>query len=236
VKLRAGIADAVAMPHDFVPREDADLSAWAEHFGARAYEFLLLTGADPSPALDVQALALQFSADLAAARAARDAAKAATTTKNASRASLERAARQLAALIQAMPLTTNANRADMGLTVRGAAPGPVAGGTPAPHVSVEQDARFTHRLRFVPSETSPARRKPRGVLGAEVYVALTEPGAPAPVDEASYRYVRTITRDGVRLSFEPAHAGKTAHYRCRWLGTTGDVSAWGGGVSATVAA
>jgi len=236
VKLRAGIADAVAMPHDFVPREDADFATWAEHFGARAYEFLLLTGADPSPAIDVQGLAAQFATDLSAARAARDAARAATTTKNESRASLERAARQLAALIQAMPLTTNANRADMGLTVRGAGGGAVAGGTPAPHVSVEQDARFTHRLRFVPSESSPARRKPRGVLGAEVYVALTEPGAPAPQDEQAYRYVRTITRDGVRLSFEPAHAGKTVHYQCRWLTTTGEVGAWGERVSATVAA
>jgi hypothetical protein len=74
------------------------------------------------------------------------------------------------------------------------------------------------------------------VVGAEVYVALTDAGAAAPAGAEDFRYLRVVTRDGVRLSFDSEHAGKTAHYKCRWLSTTGETGAWSAGTSATVAA
>lgn len=222
--------------HDYIPRTDGDFSAWAGNFVNEAVAFFVAQGLDDPMLLELQTAygtwVVQYRAQVAAMNAARGA----TENKVEARKRLERAVRRLGGFVQTYPATTDAIRARMGITVRGER----TGGTPvppiAPLISAEQAARFTHRLRFVPPEGTDGIQKPRGVMGAELYVALAPPSSPPPEQETDFRYVRAITRDGVRITFPPEQAGLIAYYRARWLTRTGDVGGWSPNTTAMVAA
>lgn len=222
--------------HDYIPRTDGDFSAWAGQFVNGASEFFVTQGLDDPMLLELQTAygtwVVQYRAQIAALNAAR----AATENKVSARKRLEKAARRVGGFIQTYPATTDAVRAQLGITVRGDR----TGGTPvppvAPLIAAEQSARFTHRLRFVPPEGQDGISKPRGVMGAELYVALAPPNQPPPSNEEDFKYVRAITRDGVRITFPPEQAGLIAYYRARWLTRTGDVGGWSPNTTAMVAA
>jgi hypothetical protein len=110
-------------------------------------------------------------------------------------------------------------------------------------VRVESGQRLTHTLRFT-DEGSPTRRgKPRGVSGAEVWLALADPHEPAPPlpspgtgGRDSYKFVALSSRGALRADFTTADAGKTAHYALRWVSTRGEKGPWSEIAAATVAA
>jgi hypothetical protein len=229
--------------HDFIPRSDGDFSAWAAHFAEGAAAYFIEQGLDESMILELQLALGGWNASYAQQLAALAAARGATQAKVGGRERLETVARKVSGFIQAYPATTDAVRANLGITVRGTGERGAgfgirdsAFGVRAPRIAAEQAARLTHRLRFVPAEGTEGIKKPRGVIGAELYVALAPPHAPPPEQESDYRYVRAITRDGVRVTYAAEQAGLVAHYRARWLTRTGDVGGWSGDTAAMVAA
>ncbi len=107
---------------------------------------------------------------------------------------------------------------------------------------VESGQRLTHQLRLVDESTPTRRARPKGVQHAEVFVALTPPGSPAPApppigDPAGgdYRYIGSVTRGETTLSFESDKGGMQAHYLSRWVSTSGATGPWSDTASATVA-
>ncbi len=145
--------------------------------------------------------------------------------------------------MQSYPGTTNADRAEMGITVRSLVGQASRLPTTAPIALVESGQRLTHQLR--PSaafkgrldESTPTRRaRPKGVQRAEVFVALTPPGSPAPANPGDYRYIGSVTRGETTLSFESDKGGMQAHYLSRWVSTSGATGPWSDTASATVAA
>lgn len=175
---------------------------------------------------------IKYRAQVAALNAARGA----TENKTEARKRLERAARRVGGFVQTYPATTDSVRAQLGITVRGTRAGGTTVPPSAPLIAAEHAARFTHRLRFVPPEGQDGIQKPRGVMGAELYVALSPPNSPPPSNEEDFKYVRAITRDGVRITFPSEQAGLIAYYRARWLTRTGDVGGWSPNTTAMVAA
>jgi len=228
-------ADAPGV-HDFIPRSDGDFSAWAAHFAEGAAAYFLEQGLDESMILELQLALGGWNASYAQQLAALAAARGATQAKLGARERLETVARKVSGFIQAYPATTDSVRANLGITVKGLGTRHQALAEKAPRIAAEQAARLTHRLRFVPAEGTEGIKKPRGVIGAELYVALAAPHAPPPEQESDYRYVRAITRDGVRVTYAAEQAGLVAHYRARWLTRTGDVGGWSGDTAAMVAA
>jgi hypothetical protein len=108
---------------------------------------------------------------------------------------------------------------------------------------VESGQRLTHQLRLVDESTPTRRARPKGVQRAEVFVALTAPGQPAPPppsgassDPGDYRYIGSVTRGETTLSFESDKGGMQAHYMSRWVSTNGATGPWSDTASATVAA
>lgn len=95
---------------------------------------------------------------------------------------------------------------------------------------------LTHHLRLVDESTPTRRARPRGVQRAEVFVALTPPGIPAPANPSDYRYIGGVTRGETTLSFESDKGGMQAHYLSRWVSTSGATGPWSDTTSATVAA
>lgn len=74
-----------------------------------------------------------------------------------------------------------ADRAGMGITVRDGSLSPSPAPTTRPLVRVDTSRRLLHTLRFSDESTPTRRRKPHGVLGAEVWVALAAPHDPPPL-------------------------------------------------------
>lgn len=222
-------------PH-YMPRPDADFAAWADQYNEAVHNYYQQQGlADPSLKPLEDALAAWNTA-YPAHVAAQGAAESARQAKVAARAALESAVRPITNFIQSYPGTTNADRAEMGITVRDTSPSPAPAPTSRPLALVESGQRLTHQLRLVDESTPTRRARPAGVQRAEVFVALTTPGQPAPANPSAYRYVGSVTRGETTLTFESDKGGMQAHYLSRWVSTSGATGPWSDTASATVAA
>jgi hypothetical protein len=157
-------------------------------------------------------------------------------TERAARAVLEKEVRPVTNFVQGYPKTTNADRAEMGITVRDTSPTPAPAPSSRPLALVESGQRLTHQLRLVDESTPTRRARPKGVLGAEVWVKLVEPGEPAPTDPAALSFLTMATKPTIRADFRAGDGGKTAVYMARWVNTRGEKGPWSEITTATVAA
>jgi hypothetical protein len=245
------------MSEQRIPRADGDFSAYANHYYEAVEKFWSVQGLDET---DLKPLKDALSAWNAAYRkhiAAQNAARAARETKDAAKRELERQIRPVSAFVQSWSGTTDADRAAIGISVRATGGTPVPPPTSRPVVLVESGSRLTHRLRIAdlgdahegPLAT-PRGKRPKGTLGAEVYVALINanepvPGppafgagaaAPSAEDRGGYRFLRTVTGGSAEVSFQPPQGGKQAAYLVRWISATGEPGPWGETILATIAA
>ena len=221
---------------NYIPRPDGNFSAWAQHYYDAVEKWWSVNGFDDS---ELEPLKQALSAWLAAYPAhiaAQAAAEGARQAKDAARAALEKQVRPVTNFVQGWPKTTNADRAEMGITVRDASPTPAPAPSSRPLALVESGQRLTHQLRLVDESTPTRRARPKGVQRAEVFVALTSPGQPAPANPGDYRYLGSVTRGETTLSFESDKGGMQAHYLSRWVSTSGATGPWSETSSATVAA
>lgn len=220
----------------FIPRPDGDFSAWADQFETQANAFLDGLGISNDLTLELKAALMVWREAYPAHIAAQAAAESARTTKDEARRAVEAVARPLAAFLQTLPDTTDANRAAIGITVRGTPTLRVGSLTSAPRTQIGAAARLQHTLRLTDSATPTRKAKPPGVLGAEVWIALTDSHETTPPPESAYRYATLTTRDQCVQTFTTAARGKTAWYQLRWRTTRGQTGPWGEIASATVAA
>lgn len=221
---------------DYMPRPDGAFDAWATHYLAAIETWWLAHGLDGNDLKPLQIAAAEWQKAYPAHVAAQAAAEAARQAKDAARAALQEQVRPITNFVQSYPKTTDADRATIGITVRDRRKTPSPTPTSRPLLTVNPAQRLTHELRLV-DETSPTRRgKPRGVDRAEVYVALTAPGSPAPADPGVFRYIGSVTRGETSMDFEASKGGMQAHYIARWVAPRGGVGPWSDTASATVAA
>jgi hypothetical protein len=225
---------------NYIPRRDGDFAAWANHYYDAVEKFYEAQGLDPALLTDLKKALDAWNAMYPAHVAAHAAAQAARQAKDAARAALEKQVRPVTNFVQGYPKTTNADRAEMGITVRETSKTPAPTPTTRPLVSVDPAARLTHELRLV-DEGSPTRRgKPPGVAGAEVWVKLVDADQPAPTDPArdprSFTFLTMTTKPSFRAEFKAGEGGKTAVYMARWVNTRGEKGPWSEITTATVAA
>lgn len=221
---------------DYIPRPDGTFSAWAEQYVSAVVEWWTAHGMDVAELAALKAALDDWNAAYPAHVAAQSAAEGARQAKDAARAALEQQVRPVTNFVQAWGGTTNADRAAIGISVRGGPALRAGSPTTAPVAVVDSTQRLTHQLRLVDESTPTRRARPRGVQRAEVFVALTPPGHPAPTNPGDYRYTGSVTRGQTTLSFEPSKGGMQAHYLSRWVSTTGATGPWSETASATVAA
>jgi hypothetical protein len=141
--------------------------------------------------------------------------------------------------------TTNADRAEVGITVGDTSPAPAQSSRPL--ALVESGQRLTHQLRLVDESTLTSgrngrarRARPAGVLGAEVWVKLVDADSPAPTDPArdpsSFTFLTMTTKPSFHAVFKAGEGGKTAVSMARWVNTRGEKGPWSEITTATVAA
>jgi hypothetical protein len=91
---------------------------------------------------------------------------------------------------------------------------------------------LTHEIRFVDAANPSRRARPHGVIGCEIWVKV---GDPAPAAESELTFLGLDTHSPYVAEYTMAEAGKTAHYRLRWVFTNGEKSPWSEIESATIA-
>ena len=221
---------------NYIPRPDGNFSAWAQHYYDAVEKWWSVNGFDESELKPLKEALSAWVAAYASHVKAQAAAEGARQAKDAARAALEKEVRPVTNFVQGYPKTTDADRAEIGITVRDTSKTPTPTPTTRPLVSVDPAARLTHELRLV-DEGSPTRRgKPEGVAGAEVWVKLIDAGQPAPTDPSVLSFLTMTTRPTLRTDFRAADGGKTAVYMLRWVNTRGEKGPWSDVTTATVAA
>jgi hypothetical protein len=231
------------MPEQRIPRADGDFAAYANHYYEAVKKFYDAQGLDPALLKPLEEALAAWKSAYPAHVAAQNAAQAATSAKDAAKRALEEQIRPVSAFIQTWPGTTNADRAAIGISVRDTSATPVPAPTARPLVLVDAGSRLTHRLRIANETTDtgetravPRGRRPRGTLGAEVYLATLAPREQPPADFSRYRFVRTVTGGSADVTFGPEHGGGNAAYLVRWVSATGEPGPWGETVVAKIAA
>lgn len=221
---------------DYIPRPDADFNTWQSQFSAILSQnigFWPIDGNLTSAFFDA---ATAWDTAYSALVESRARAESATRTKDTAREGMERALRPLVKQIQSLLEVTNGDRANLGITVRAMGGGPVMAPTTSPRVQVVGGGRLTHELRVGDESTPTSKAKPKGVLGAEIWLAIVGQDEPMPTDLNAYKYQSLTTRGSVRTTFPSADKGKLAVYMLRWVSTRGDHGPWSDPTPATVAA
>ncbi|MBY0311852.1 MAG: hypothetical protein K2W85_07265, partial [Phycisphaerales bacterium] len=158
----------------YMPRPDGDFAAWANHYYEAVSKFYEEQGLDTDLLSALKKALGAWNALYPAHVKAQAAAEGARQAKDAARAALEKEVRPVTNFVQGYPKTTNADRAEMGITVRDTSPTPAPAPSSRPLAIVDVGGRLTHQLRLVDESTPTRRARPAGVLGAEVWVKLVD--------------------------------------------------------------
>lgn len=214
---------------DYLTRlSDSQLSVVAEQ---------VWTGVDAAPgdyaataaqALDLKTKKDAFSADLTAHVAAQAAARSKTKTKDASRDQLEEIIRFIVKQAR-LNGVDDATLSNLGIPT--GAGGDAPSNATRPAGSVDTSQRFQHLIRFSDEAAPDSKRRPRGVLGCEIYRKID--GAP-PVDETECVFLTLDTESPYLADYAGTKVGEMAHYMLRWRMRDGSASAWSETLSATV--
>lgn len=224
------------MPSRYMPRPDGNFSAWANHFDPAVKEWWDAHGLDTTDLKPLNDALAAWNVAFAHHVAAQNAAHAARQEKDQARAALEGAARPIVNFVRSFPTTTDADRASLGIALRRLGGPPASAPATRPLVFLARAARFTHTLRFSDEATPTRAARPKGVLGAEVWVALSPPNTPPPADESALRFLALAVTAPQEAVYPAEAVGQTAHYMLRWLSTTGERGPWSEVCSATIAA
>lgn len=216
---------------DFIANAtDAELVALAELFFNALSPAPTTYGATAAQATDLDTKRNAYLADLNAHVAAQAEARTRRQTKDASRKVLEKALRELARIAKAVPGITEAQLSALGIPAPGKISQPPVNAT-RPAANVDTSERFKHTINFTDEATPFNKRKPAGVVGAEIYAKID--GAP-PTDYKQCDFVALDTQTPYLVEYTAAEVGKMAHYMLRWLLKDGSHSGWSETASATI--
>lgn len=223
------------MSSSYIPANDLEFTEWLDRFSAYLTANLAKFGIVDGEIDDLLAAIPQFQTDYQAAKDARATAKAKTQAKDASRMTAEDILRPLVGRIQSYPATTNEDRAELGIPLKGvnSTPSSVVFADDRPSAIIDIRPALKHIIRIHnESTTGTSKGKPAGAIGCEVWVKIGD--APASISELSY--VETVTKNPFTMTFQPGDERKQAHYRLRWVGRNGVKGDWAEIDSATIAA
>jgi hypothetical protein len=218
------------MPN-YIPRSDADFSAWLKNFITYATANTGDLGLTLGDLTSVQTSGTELDTLRATSDSMRAQSQASTAAKDAKRSDTEDLVRGLVARIQVHPTVTDAHRSGLGITVRSSTRTAVGAPDTKPIATVDTSQRLQHTINFVDETTPNSRGKPEGVQGCEIWVKVD---GPPPTDPGELRYLATDTRTPYVAAYDGSQAGKIAHYMVRWVSTRGDAGPWSQTVSATI--
>lgn len=168
-----------------------------------------------------------FDGSIAQQVAQQASAKSATTFKNNTRTQVEAKLADVRTVAKAAKIAPSAYD-QMGLPSGGSKAPPNA---TVPVASVDTSVRLRHEISWTDSADLGNKKKPRGAMGAEIWVKID---GPPPGDEKDCVFLTLDAFTPYLAEYEPSDAGKMAHYMLRWRMRDGSVGGWGETESATI--
>ncbi len=218
---------------DFLPQSDDGFANWSANFESGIDTEFATYGLTMAQATAYTALDTEYQTDLVTATTPATRTPVAIAAKDAAKAAAMANARVLAAIINSYPATTNAMRATLGLTPRGAGPTAIPTPTTKPVVIVVGYNPLGHVLHIRDEATPDSNAMPFGAISCQVWGKI---GPVAPVSIAECGMLGVYTRRFLTLNFAAADAGKQMFYICRWQTRRGLVGPTSDMIGATVPA
>jgi hypothetical protein len=223
------------MAAGYLPSNDSQFSDWVDQFLAYLTPNILKFGLTLIDLDPIEAAHPDWDTSLSTYSAMRAAALGARTSKDDKREVLTEAIRELVNRIQVAPGTTDDDREQLGIPVRGASAIPsdleTSNERPAPIIDISSKLRHVLRIQNE-TPTGRSNAKPAGALGAEIWRKV---GA-EPVGDGDLEYVGLATRSPYAVEYVAEEGGKTAYYKLRWVGSGQEKGAWSETEAATIAA
>jgi hypothetical protein len=214
---------------DYLPGPDVEIKSWVEHFAAQLIAHQVELDVSAADLAEISGRVTAFVDALDENYRMHLAAKATRVAKDEARAACEAAIRLLVRRMQANPLVDDAEKKNLKITVRDTKPTRHAAPQSAPSVFIKEWFRGGHVLTIRDSESS-GRAKPRGAVGAEVWVKIGD----ALVEQGGFQCLNITGRSTYRVGFDGDQAGQTAHYQVRWFNRHGERSPWSAIASGTI--
>lgn len=210
-----------AMPvyRDYIPSRDADFALWAANFATLIAAAPTAYGLIVGDATAISAANDAFQAAYVVSTTPETRTSATVATTRGARATAQAVFRPYAMRINANQSVTNAQRVDLGLTVRTLVPTPIPPPATSPALLLVAATPGQHQLQARDSATPTSKAKPFGVIGLELWVAVGTVAAVSP-EAGSFKQISTKTP--FQVGYGPADVGKVATYFGRWITRSGN--------------
>ena len=185
----------------FPPAKEAELLAWSSNFASKIAATPTVYGLTAAQATAYAALHSTFSAAYVLAIEPDTNSRTAIQAKNTAKENLMSApggARELVAIVQAFPGTTDEMRVELGLKVRDVEPTPVPVPRTAPALTIVSTVGRTVKVRLRDIDNPDRRGMPDGVDGASV---LSFVGDEAPDDPMEWSLLMNVSRTSFDVEF-----------------------------------
>jgi hypothetical protein len=197
----------------FLPTKDAALLAFSLNLSTRISASPTTYGLTAAIATNYQTLHDSF-ADALAACDPDERNKILVAAKNTARANLKTQARYINDLVQGTASVTDAQKLELGLTVR-QQPSPIPPPASQPGITILATIGNTVKLRLSDLTDSANRGKPAGVDGASVFSFV---GATAPTEEAEWKFEGVTSRTKIDVTFpESITPGAKVWFTAFWF-------------------
>jgi len=224
----------------YLPDAEAELNAWLTNFINTLGNLGPGVGVAPADLAALDAAFGAWTSALASVAESQAALDGLLAGKADARAAVTNHVRVMVRQIQARPAVTDAQRAQLGLTVRDTTLSPnLAAPASRPVATVDTSERLRHTIDFRDSATPTSRAKPKGAKGCEIWVKIAPPNSP-PADLAGggdpkdLNFLAIDSATPYLAEYSSADAGKTAHYLLRWVSTRDEKGPWSETVEATI--
>ncbi len=202
---------------DFIPPREAELVTWSNNFDALIMTSGVNFGVTAPQAAAYDSLHTAFVSAFQTANDPSTNSRANVVAKNSAKDALVDDARELARIVQADSSVSDAQLAQLGLTVRDDEPTPVPVPTTAPGIAIVSAIGRNVQIRLSDTANPDSRGKPDGVDGASV-LSFVGAAPPAPEDTEAWKFEGNIGRATATITFPPTvPSGATAWFTAFWF-------------------
>lgn len=200
---------------DYIPGREPELVTWASDFAANVAAIgPAAIGLTPAQQTDLQAKVDDFVAAYGVATNMATRTRPAIQTKDLLKRQMVQTIRQLAGVIQKHPGTTDAQRAQLGLTIPAERQSVGIPGE-APDMDIVSVIGRVVRSRVHSAQSASRRGKPPYCIGCVVYSYV---GATPPTDPAEWRHEGMTTKTTFDVTFpDSVPNGSTVFLTARWV-------------------
>jgi hypothetical protein len=191
------------MAQDFIPKRESDLVTWSNTFSEGLTALNTQVGVSAALATEYAGLNTTWLTKYNAYQNDSTNSTTARIEKSEAKKALIAKARLLAGIAQRHPATTNAQRAELGITVKDVEPTPLP--IPGQAQALVKGVNGKKVTTRVIDPANPTRRgRPAGVQGIHVYSHV---GETYPPDLRDYDFQGAVTRSPVTVEFPDAAPG-----------------------------